>query len=159
MTTTESEPITTEPAQGWVPLDRLAAHPDNPRRSLGDLTELARSVKAHGVLMPLLVLPADGDGVHLIVAGHRRHTAAATAELDQVPIIVRDMSPVEVVEAMLCENEHRGDLTISEQINAVERLMSLEAGLTPTKLNKRIGKSKAWIRTRMALAVLPDAWR
>lgn len=146
--------------QAWVPVTRLIPHPDNPRRSLGDLAELTRSVKAHGVLMPLLVLPAGTDGDHhLIVAGHRRHAAAIEAGLTELPVIVRAMTDVEVVEAMLVENEHRGDLTIAEQIAAVERLMSLEDGLTPTKLNKRIGKSKAWVRTRMALAALPNPWR
>ena len=145
--------------QAWVPTERLAPHPDNPRRTIGDLTELTRSVKAHGVLMPLLVLPADDHGVHLIVAGHRRHAAAVGAELASVPVIVRAMTEVEVVEAMIIENEHRGDLTISEQVHAIERLMNLEDGLTPAKLNRRIGKSKAWVRSRMALAVVPQGWR
>jgi len=156
---TATESVVTEPAQAWVRIDRLIPHPDNPRRTLGDLSELTRSVKAHGVLMPILVLPADAEGVHHIVAGHRRHAAAVAADVAQLPVIIRDMTEVEVVEAMLVENEHRGELTVAEQITAVERLMSLEDGLTPTKLNKRIGKSKAWVRTRMALAVLPIKWR
>lgn len=159
MTATDTETTTAEPtSQGSVSITLLRPHPDNPRRTLGELAELTRSIRAHGVLMPLLVLPADSEG-HLIVAGHRRHAAALAAGLDVLPVVVRDMTAVEVVEAMLIENEHRGDLTITEQIAAVERLMDLEEGLTPTKLNKRIGKSKAWVRTRMSLAVLPEKWR
>lgn len=145
--------------QTWLPTELLVQHPDNPRRTLGDLTELTRSVKSHGVLMPLLALPPNEDGLHLIVAGHRRHAAAQAAELAALPVIVRPMTEVEVVEAMIVENEHRGDLTISEQVHAIERLMNLEDGLTPAKLNRRIGKSKAWVRSRMALAILPQRWR
>lgn len=145
--------------QAWLPTELLASHPDNPRRTLGDLTELTRSVKSHGVLMPLLALPANDDGLHLIVAGHRRHAAAVAAELPILPVVVRPMTEVEVVEAMIVENEHRGDLTISEQVRAIERLMNLEDGLTPAKLNRRIGKSKAWVRSRMSLAILPQRWR
>lgn len=156
---TQAEVNPTDATQLWLPVTSLIPHPDNPRRTLGDLTELTRSVKAHGVLMPILALPVDDTGHHLIVAGHRRHAAAAAAELGTVPVIVRAMSEVEVVEAMLIENEHRGDLRISEQVHAIERLMSLEDGLTPAKLCRRIGKSKAWVRSRMALSVLPEAWR
>lgn len=65
-------------AQGQMrdyPVEALAPHPDNPRSDLGDLTELARSIKAQGVLQPLLILPAGEDGRHRVVAGHRRLAA------------------------------------------------------------------------------------
>jgi hypothetical protein len=76
MTTTT--PHTTTPAVTAVdapteaPTGQVAAHPDNPRRQLGDLSELVRSIKTHGVLQPLLVLPADDNDVHLVMGGHRR---------------------------------------------------------------------------------------
>ena len=140
-------------------LNELTAHPDNPRSSLGDLSEITRSIRSHGVLEPLVVLPANTDGRHPIVAGHRRHAAALAAGVNTVPVVVRAMTPVEVVEAMLSENANRADLTIADEIRAIERLMSLETGLTPAKLCRRIGKSKAWVRTRMAVTVLPSRWR
>ena len=143
----------------YLALNELTAHPDNPRSSLGDLSEITRSIRSHGVLEPLVVLPADTDGRHPIVAGHRRHAAALAAGVNAVPVVVRAMTPVEVVEAMLSENTNRADLTIADEIRAIERLMSLEAGLTPAKLCRRIGKSKAWVRTRMAVTVLPSRWR
>ncbi|MGH9157948.1 MAG: ParB/RepB/Spo0J family partition protein, partial [Acidimicrobiales bacterium] len=138
----------------------LAAHPENPRSSLGDLTELVRSIRSHGILEPLVVLPADDNGEHLLVAGHRRHAAAQLAgTATTVPVVIRAMSPVEVIEAMLSENVNRSDLTVAEEVRAVERLMSLEDGLTPAKLCRRIGRSQAWVRSRMSVTILPVRWR
>ena len=141
-----------------APISHVAAHPDNPRRHLGDLAELVRSMKAHGVLQPLLVLPANDDGVHLIVAGHRRHAAAAQAGLERVPIVVRDLDRAAVIEAMLIENTSRDDLTISDEVAAIAKLISLDGALTPAKLCKRIGKSQRWVRDRMTITVLPARW-
>jgi ParB/RepB/Spo0J family partition protein len=163
MTSTEPTTDTTAESTGpelcWLNLADLVPHPDNPRGSLGDLTELVRSINAHGILEPLVVLPADDHGVHLIVAGHRRHAAALKAGVDTVPAVIRPLTAVETIEAMLSENVNRSDLTVAEEVRAIERLMSLDAGLTPAKLCRRIGKSQAWVRTRMAVTVLPDQWR
>lgn len=163
MTTTDTTTDTTTAASGelcWLPLDVLAAHPENPRSSLGDLTELVRSIRSHGILEPLVVLPADENGQHLLVAGHRRHAAAQLAgTVTTVPVVIRAMSPVEVIEAMLSENVNRSDLTIAEEVRAVERLMSLEDGLTPAKLCRRIGRSQAWVRSRMSVTILSVRWR
>jgi ParB/RepB/Spo0J family partition protein len=143
-----------------ISVEDLVPHPDNPRTSLGDLDELARSIKAHGVLQPLVVLPSGDEGKHLIVTGHRRHAAAIKAKTTHVPAVIRELNPAEVVEAMLIENVNRSDLTVSEEVRAIERLMDLAEGkLTPTKLCKRIGRSQAWVRARMAVCALPAKWR
>jgi ParB/RepB/Spo0J family partition protein len=156
----ESSADGAEPALCWLPLEVLRPHPDNPRASLGDLTELSRSIRAQGILEPLLVLPANEHGEHLLIAGHRRHAAALKAGgILTVPAVVRSMTPVEVIEAMLSENVNRSDLTISEEVKAIERLMTLDTGVTPAKLCRRIGRSKAWVRARMAVTVLPPKWR
>ena len=164
MTTTEpttdiTVDVSVEPELCWLNLADLAAHPDNPRSSLGDLTELVRSIRSHGILEPLVVLPADDDGKYPIIAGHRRHAAGVKAGLTDVPAVVRHMTPVEVIEAMLSENVNRSDLTVAEEVRAIERLMSLDTGLTPAKLCKRIGRSQAWVRARMAVTILPARWR
>jgi len=77
MTITEptSDNASVEPELCWLNLADMAPHPDNPRTSLGDLTELTRSIRSHGIIEPLVVLPANADGVYLIVAGRRRHAA------------------------------------------------------------------------------------
>lgn len=162
MTTTEhhtTKNAITDAELRWLPLSALVAHPDNPRASLGDVTELVRSIRSHGVLEPLVVLPAADDGLYRIVAGHRRHAAAAKAGVEEVAVVVREMTDTEVIEAMLSENTNRSDLSLTEEVRAIERLMSLDAGLTPAKLCKRIGRSQAWVRSRMAVTVLPVRWR
>jgi ParB/RepB/Spo0J family partition protein len=169
-TDTEGIDVANAEAAGPVPppvgelvsfqVEALVPHPDNPRTSLGDLDELARSIKSHGVLQPLVVLPVGDDGRHLIVTGHRRHAAAIKANATHVPGVVRDLMPAEVVEAMLIENVNRSALTTSEEVKAIERLMDLAAGkLTPARLCKRIGRSQGWVRTRMAICALPPQRR
>ena len=156
---TAADDVQAEPELCWLNMADLAPHPDNPRHGVGDLTELVRSIKAHGILEPLVVLPADDNGVYRIVAGHRRHAAGAQAGVTDVPVVVRSMTPSEVVEAMLSENVNRSDLTLSEEVAAIERLMSLDEALTPVKLCRRIGRSQAWVRARMAVTILPPTWR
>jgi ParB/RepB/Spo0J family partition protein len=158
-TVADGDPVELEPELCWLNLADMAPHPDNPRHTVGDLTELARSIRAHGIIEPLVVLPADDHGVYLIVAGRRRHTAGLQAGVTEVPAVVRPMTRVEVIEAGLSENSNRSDLTLSEEVAAIERLMSLEGGLTPSKLCRRIGRSQSWVRARMAVTILPARWR
>ena len=143
----------------WLTLAQLAPHPQNPRRRLGNLDELTRSIRSHGVLEPFLVLPANDVGVHTIVAGHRRFAAARIVDVGSVPVLIRDLSPIEALEAMIAENVIRNDLTITEEIVAIERLLCLDGGLTPAKLCRQIGKSQQWVRDRMTLSVLPEIAR
>lgn len=143
----------------WLPVEQLAPHPDNPRSDRGDLTEMVRSIRSHGVIEPLVVLPADENGTHLIVAGHRRHAAAQEAGQAQVPAVIRAMTQTEVLETALVENINRSNLLVSDEVRAVERLMQLNDRLTPAKLCRRLGRSQAWVRARMAVTVLPAHWR
>ncbi len=158
-TVADGDPVELEPQLCWLNLADMAPHPDNPRHTLGDLTELTRSIRAHGIIEPLVVLPADDHGVYLIVAGRRRHAAGLQAGVTEVPAVVRPMTRVGVIEAGLSENSNRSDLTLSEEVAAIERLMSLEGGLTPSKLCRRIGRSQSWVRARMAVTILPAQWR
>ena len=158
MTTVEPSTAPATEAAADVPINAVAPHPDNVRQHLGYLTELVRSIKSHGVLQPLLVLPADNQGVHLVVAGHRRLAAAARAGVERVPIVVRDFDRAAVIEAMLIENGHRSDLNVREEVDAIATLISIDTGVTPAKLSKRIGKSQRWVRDRMAITVLPTPW-
>jgi ParB/RepB/Spo0J family partition protein len=137
-----------------IPLKQLAPHHDNVRKNLGDLGELTKSIAGSGILEPLLVLPADTEGVHLIVAGHRRFAGAQKAKLTEAPCVVRDLTPVEVLEAMLVENLQRADITPIEEARAYARLVELDT--TVAAIAKKVGRSQALVKSRLALVQLPD---
>lgn len=90
---------------------KLQEHPDNPRKNIGDVTELAESIKARGILQNLTVVPADGDK-YTIIIGHRRFAAAKQAGLTEVPCAVVDMDYKTQLSTMLLENMQRSDLTV-----------------------------------------------
>lgn len=164
MTATETtDPDTTsndtsEPDSGGVlvtiALDLIDPHPDNPRKNPGDLTELTRSIKAHGVLQHPTVM-ATNNGRYLAVAGHRRVAAARNAEHTDVTVVVRSFTEAEAVEVMMVENIERSDLTIREEIEGIARLMALDTGYNARRLCTRLGKSQRWAKDRLAVAVLP----
>lgn len=137
-----------------IGLDLLRPADDNVRRDLGDLTELAESIRAQGVLQPLLVNDA-GDGTFLIVAGHRRHGAARLAGRVAVPCMVRSLDEIARVEAMIVENIQRSGLTPLEEASAYHRLTEL-TGLGQRAIGTRLGRSQAHVSKRLALLDLPD---
>ena len=142
-----------------IPLDRLAAHPRNVRRNLGDLTDLTRSIRDRGVEMPLVVLPADDTGTHHIVAGHRRRAAAEAAGRTSVPCLVRPFDDdADIVLAMLPENTQRSDgLNVADEARALAAVIDLRGGnVTTRRLANATGHSDNWVRTRLALLTLPD---
>jgi ParB/RepB/Spo0J family partition protein len=125
---------------------------------------MVRSVKAKGVIEPVTLLPADDDGHHMVVCGFRRRAATLKAvetvpEVEIMPAVVRHWTRAEALDAMFIENLNRASLTVSEEIAGIETAMSLDAGCTPARLCRRIGKSQAWVRSRMSLVVLPPEWR
>ncbi|MCU1356405.1 MAG: hypothetical protein JWM89_1823 [Acidimicrobiales bacterium] len=134
--------------------DLVAPHPDNIRKDLGDLSELTASIKSKGILEPCLVLPPDEDGIHLLVAGERRWTAAGRAKLAKVPCVLRDMELADVLEAMLIENLHRQSITPIEEARGYARLVEL--GTTVAQLAKKVGKAQATVKARLALLQLDD---
>ena len=102
----------------YIPVSKLWRHPDNPRKDLGDVTELAESIKVNGVLQNLTVVPLigeitkkwDGESYRVII-GHRRLAAAKIAGLTELPCIVAEMTEKEQLSTMLVENMQRSDLT------------------------------------------------
>lgn len=150
---------TTTPRLEWIRPEQTEPHPNNPRRDAGDVTELAASIAAIGVLEPIVVAPAPGSvGVYRIIAGHRRVKAAVQAGEDQVPALVRrDLDSDQAqLEAMLVENLQRVDLSPMEEADAYEQLR-LEFGLKPAQIAKSTGRSKATVDSRLALRKLPEA--
>ena len=93
----------------------IVPHPNNPRRDLGDLTELTDSIKKNGVMQNLTVVPGPDDGGYTVLIGHRRLAAALAAGLEEVPCRVAEgLSEKEQLGIMLEENMQRTDLTIIE---------------------------------------------
>ena len=137
-------------SEAW-PLSRLRPNPLNPRAELqsAGLAELAASIRAQGVLQPLLVTPLG-----VVVAGHRRLAAARQAGLDTVPVLVRDLDPVQQQEIILVENLQREALSPTEEARAYRHL--LDAGLSTAELARRVGITTALISSRMVLLKLDE---
>ncbi len=133
------------------PLSRLRPNPLNPRAELqsAGLDELAASIRAQGVLQPLLVTPEG-----LVVAGHRRLAAARQAGLDTVPVLVRDLAPVEQQEIILVENLQREALSPVEEARAYWQL--LDAGLSTAELARRVGITTSRVNARLVLLKLDE---
>lgn len=136
-----------------VSLDLIDPAPDNPRRQIGDVTELAQSIQALGLLEPLVITPR-GDR-YLLVCGARRHAACIVAGLDATTCVIREFSETERQEAMLIENLQREDLSVLEEATAYSRLVEL--GQTQRQLAERVGRSQAHISKRLAILDLPEA--
>lgn len=138
-----------------VPLVDLRESPTNPRQLFGDLTELADSIASQGILQPLVAREVKGELE--LVFGHRRFRAAKQAGLKKVPVIVRDLSDVEVLEAQLTENLARADVHPLELAEGYERLMKV-GGLTGDQVAQRLGVSRSTVFTTLKLRdLVPEA--
>ena len=137
-----------------IGLEHIHPHPDNPRKDLGDLTELAESIKKNGILQNLTVIPKEGEpGEYIAIIGHRRSAAAKLAGITEAPCrIVEGMTHKEQVSTMLEENMQRGDLTIWEQAQGFQ--MMLDLGETEDTIAEKTGFSKKTIRHRLNIAKL-----
>ena len=138
-----------------IPVGLLEHHPQNPRLDLGDLTELAESIRNQGVLQNLTVVPEahfPGDDHYLVVIGNRRMEAAKMAGLAEVPCVISDMDYNTQIATMLTENIHRTDLTLFEQAQGIQMMMDL--GLTETEISEMTGFSRTTIRRRAEMAKL-----
>jgi len=143
-----------------IPVDELQPHPDNPRKDLGDLTELADSIRANGIFQNLTVLrnrdPETGKST--VIIGHRRLAAAKLAGLKEVPCMVVEMDEKEQISTMLLENMQRSDLTIYEQAQGFQ--MMLDMGETQDSISEKTGFSKTTVRHRLKLLELdPEEFR
>jgi ParB family chromosome partitioning protein len=135
-----------------IAIDRLFPHSDNPRKDLGDLSELAASIKASGILQNLTVVPDEPDNPdtdYTIIIGHRRYAAAKIAGLTELPCIVVEMSEREQLQTMLVENMQRSDLTVYEQAQGFQ--MMLNMGDSVAEIAEKSGFSQTTIRRRVKL--------
>ncbi|GAA2267296.1 plasmid partitioning protein [Streptomyces ruber] len=149
-----------------LPVHRISLNPDNPRTSLGDLTELAGSLKEHGQKQAITVMNRDAyltanperepelepDTTHVVVDGSSRLAAAREAGLPHINVMVDDDQGADgeaILESALVANVHRQDLEPLDEARALQRLLAIHG--TQTKLAKRLHKSQGWVSQRLAL--------
>ena len=138
-------------------ISELEPNQDQPRREFDDeaLAELADSIAQHGVLQPLLVRPIAGGG-YQIVAGERRFRACRMAGVQEVPVVIRELSDGQVMELALIENLQREDLSPIEEAQGYQTLME-HYHLTQEEVSRSVGKSRPAITNAMRPPRLPEA--
>src|SRR5882672_6304891 len=138
-----------------VPINQIEVNPNQPRKvfDFTALDELAASIKASGVIQPIIVR-RFGVGYQLI-AGERRWRAARQAGLERIPAIVRDATDAQSIELALVENLLREDLNPIETAQAYQKLLA-EFGWTQEELAQRIGKDRTSIANALRLLRLPE---
>lgn len=130
-------------------------HPDNPRKNIGDVTDLAASIKANGLLSPLSVVPNGSR--YRVIAGHRRLAACKQAGTGAVPCFVLDLDPLQQLEAMVTENCQREQLTVLEEADAIQGMLDL--GATTASVAHRLGRSGDYVRDRAKAASIDNEVR
>jgi ParB family chromosome partitioning protein len=138
-----------------VPIEQIEANPHQPRKDFDfkSLDELAASIKASGVIQPVIVR-RNGAGYQLI-AGERRWRAARQAGLDRIPAIVRDATDAQSLELALVENLLREDLNPIEEAEAYQKLLA-QFGWIQEELAQRMGRDRSSIANSLRLLRLPD---
>ena len=133
-----------------IPRSKLEPHPDNPRKDLGDLTELTASIKRSGLLQNLTVVPSPGDSEkYRIIIGHRRFAASKIAGLEELPCSIEEMDMPTQIATMIAENMQRSDLTLTDQVGGVQTMMDM--GIDAKGIAERTGLSTTTVRKRMKL--------
>lgn len=138
-----------------VDINKVEPNKDQPRKSFNEdsLIELSESIKQHGIVQPLVVMKKDD--YFEIIAGERRWRAAKLAGLKEVPVVVKDYSPQEIMEIALIENIQREDLNPIEEAMAYQRLVK-EYSLKQDEVAERVSKSRTAITNSLRLLKLDE---
>jgi len=139
-----------------IPVRAIRPNPHQPRGFFDEraLTELADSIREHGLIQPLIVV-RSGEDDYTLIAGERRWRAAQLAGLATVPAVVKDAAPQQMLEMALVENVQRADLNPLEEAMAYKQL-SEEFGLTQDQIAVRVGKSRVAVANILRLLKLPE---
>ena len=138
-----------------IKISEIVADPEQPRRQFDQesLEELAASIREHGILQPIVVMPFDGG--YQIVAGERRYRASKLAGKDKIPALVRTLTGQHKLELSLIENLQRKDLNIIETATAYQKLRD-QFNLNLEEIGKRVGnKSTSAVSNTLRLLKLP----
>lgn len=149
----------TEVENGSSELIKITAIEPNrnqPRKQFDDeaLTQLADSIREHGLIQPLLVRPLE-NGNYQIVAGERRWRASRMAGLTEIPVIIRDLDDVKTMELALIENLQRENLNAVEEALGYKELME-SYNMTQAEVSKSVGKSRSAVANTVRLLNLPE---
>lgn len=136
-------------------LDEIVPHKDQPRSRFNQdtLEELARSIKEHGVLQPVIVRSVDG--AYELVAGERRWRAAKLAGLNTIPTLIVDINEQEAAEMALIENLQRDDLSVWEEARAYKQFME-NFHYTQEQMAEKVGKSRSHVANTLRILTLPE---
>lgn len=147
-----------QPGVMTLRVEQISPNPRQPRSRMDpqELNELAASIRAHGVLQPLIVTHGEAPDQYVLIAGERRLLAARQAGLERVPVLVREVSEVERLELALIENVQREDLNPLEAAEAFRQLAD-EFGLSHEEIAERVGKSRAAVTNTLRLLKLPES--
>lgn len=140
-----------------IPLDRISSNPYQPRKIFNEqsLDDLARSVREHGIVQPLVV-SRTADNRYRLIAGERRFRAALKAGLQSVPAVIKDLQKEgDALQIALIENIQREDLNPIEEANAYHQLHD-EFGLTQEEISRRVGKERSTVANFLRLLKLPE---
>jgi ParB family transcriptional regulator, chromosome partitioning protein len=153
-----SEDVHNGDAVEFLETSKISVNPYQPRKLFEEqsLSELAQSIKEHGIIQPIVVRPKGKR--YEIVVGERRFRAAKLANLTEVPVIVKDLTEQEMMELAILENLQREDLTPIEEAEAYQMLM-VNLNITQEQLAQRLGKSRPYIANLVRLLQLPEPVR
>lgn len=138
-----------------LPLDKIKPNPYQPRYVFSDeeLNDLAKSIKEHGVIQPIIVKKMNG--YYSIIAGERRYRASKLAQQSTIPAIVRQYEKSKMIELALIENLQRENLSAIEEAKAYNQIMR-ELDLTQKEVAERVGKTRSYVTNMLGLLNLPE---
>jgi ParB family transcriptional regulator, chromosome partitioning protein len=138
-----------------IPIDKIRPNADQPRKNIGDVRELADSIREKGVLEPLLVRFVPREDTYYIISGERRYHASKIAGLHELPCIEKIADDAETLELALIENLQRKDLTPFEEADGLQRLAD-QFDYTHDDIAKKIGRARSSVTETMSLRVIPE---
>lgn len=139
-----------------VALDKIIAGKYQPRElfNQNEIDELSKSIKANGLIQPIILRKVGEEDKYEIIAGERRYRASKQANLKQIPAIIKKLNNHQALELAIIENVQRSDLTIIEEAKSYQRLMD-EFSYTQEEVGQKIGKSRSHVTNSLRLLKLP----
>ena len=141
---------------GTLPIEQIQANKQNPRSifSEDELVDLANSIKEKGILQPIIVRQRENNESYEVIAGERRWRAAQIAQLDNVPVIIKNLTDDDALEIAIIENVQRSNLNPIDEASGYKRLLDIY-NYTQDDLSRVIGKSRSYVANILRLSNLP----